>query len=423
MKIILYIFLCILSIATQSKAQQGYGVEYIPVPEEYVPVAPTQETSDYTAPDSYDPLSGPSAWDDWDGGIDMTETLVEPLHKIEMERIESIERIRAKENYQYHISRARNGDIKSMGVVVHLYENGIGTKKNYKKAKYWLKKIQQQKQKAQVQIQSESTSQAQTETNNDRYISTYPDSDSESNIGIVITVLIILFLIVLISSRKDEQQDTTNSFGKQKDIKEDMAYDDKYDEKTYFLDDIAVLMGKVSHADGTLSQEEIKVAENFFASAKVLEHTELSRLKRLFRAANNTFRSFEYYANRLANQDKDIKEAILDILFLIAMADGILSAEEELLLLEAEVIFDIKSTMYHKYRSHHKHKKTNNKEYYLSVLGLNLDATQDEIKKTYRKLAKQFHPDKVHHFGKEFLQEAEIKMKKINEAYEYLKNL
>jgi DnaJ like chaperone protein len=46
-----------------------------------------------------------------------------------------------------------------------------------------------------------------------------------------------------------------------------------------------------------------------------------------------------------------------------------------------------------------------------------------QIKKAYRRLAMKFHPDRVGHLGEEFLQEAEIKMKEINEAYEYLKNL
>ena len=34
----------------------------------------------------------------------------------------------------------------------------------------------------------------------------------------------------------------------------------------------------------------------------------------------------------------------------------------------------------------------------------------------------KFHPDRVHHLGEEFICEAEVKMKEINEAYEYLKN-
>ena len=50
-----------------------------------------------------------------------------------------------------------------------------------------------------------------------------------------------------------------------------------------------------------------------------------------------------------------------------------------------------------------------------SILGLTKDASKDEIKKAYRKLAIKFHPDK--NDGDEFLAEM---FKKISAAYEIL---
>ena len=49
---------------------------------------------------------------------------------------------------------------------------------------------------------------------------------------------------------------------------------------------------------------------------------------------------------------------------------------------------------------------------YYEVLGLNRDASDDDIKRAYRKMAKQYHPDL--HPGD---QEAEAKFKEVNEAY------
>ena len=57
------------------------------------------------------------------------------------------------------------------------------------------------------------------------------------------------------------------------------------------------------------------------------------------------------------------------------------------------------------------------KQDYYEVLGVNKQASADEIKKSFRKLAMQYHPDR-----NPDNKEAEAKFKEINEAYEVLKD-
>ncbi|MBQ7921946.1 MAG: J domain-containing protein [Clostridia bacterium] len=53
-----------------------------------------------------------------------------------------------------------------------------------------------------------------------------------------------------------------------------------------------------------------------------------------------------------------------------------------------------------------------------SVLGVSRDATEDEIKKAYRELARKYHPD--NYAGTNLAEVAEEKMKEINEAYDFV---
>ncbi len=55
------------------------------------------------------------------------------------------------------------------------------------------------------------------------------------------------------------------------------------------------------------------------------------------------------------------------------------------------------------------------KDYY-KILGVAKDASQDDIKRAYRKLARKYHPD----VSKEA--DAEVRFKEVGEAYEVLKD-
>jgi predicted lipid-binding transport protein (Tim44 family) len=54
------------------------------------------------------------------------------------------------------------------------------------------------------------------------------------------------------------------------------------------------------------------------------------------------------------------------------------------------------------------------------VLGVSRDASSDEIRAAYRRLAARYHPDKVVHLGEEFRELAEKRFKEIQQAYQEL---
>lgn len=192
---------------------------------------------------------------------------------------------------------------------------------------------------------------------------------------------------------------------------------------SYFLRDIVSLMAKLSGADGHVSPEEVEIVKGFLLETMELDKNAFSEAVSIFNDAKTSPSTFEFYAENLSsrfNDDKSMLLAVLDLLFSIAIADGVLSAEEELLLLEAESIFGIKGQAYSHFKSEVNETKNNKEECCLNVLGLSSGASKDEIRVEYKRLVMKFHPDRVHHLGDEFVKEAEIKMKEINQAYEYL---
>jgi DnaJ like chaperone protein len=55
------------------------------------------------------------------------------------------------------------------------------------------------------------------------------------------------------------------------------------------------------------------------------------------------------------------------------------------------------------------------------ILGITEHATDDEVKKAYRKMAISFHPDKVAQMGEEYQKGAKEKFQRIQDAYEAIK--
>ncbi len=58
---------------------------------------------------------------------------------------------------------------------------------------------------------------------------------------------------------------------------------------------------------------------------------------------------------------------------------------------------------------------------YYKILEIQPEATNEEVKKAYRRMARKYHPDMVSHLGDDFKEAANEKFKKVNEAYEKIK--
>ena len=105
-----------------------------------------------------------------------------------------------------------------------------------------------------------------------------------------------------------------------------------------------------------------------------------------------------------------------ELLFELAMADGVLHPSEEQLLKEVPNVFDLRSDLFEEL----KRKFNNQVSDSYSILGATRDMSLSDIKKKYQKKRREFHPDTLISKGlpEELLEKAKEKFIQIQQAYE-----
>ncbi|MFC0876548.1 TerB family tellurite resistance protein [Saccharicrinis sp. FJH2] len=117
------------------------------------------------------------------------------------------------------------------------------------------------------------------------------------------------------------------------------------------------------------------------------------------------------------NIDHPSRLQLLHLLFGVSAADGHVDPKELELLQRIAGYFNITDSDFNSIKSMF----VTDVYWPYKVLEIERDATNDEVKKAYRKMAVKFHPDKVNHLSEEVVLQAKEKFQKVNEAYEKIK--
>lgn len=243
---------------------------------------------------------------------------------------------------------------------------------------------------------------------------------------IVVVVVAVLFYWLSRSFAQNEHTYTKSQFAGFKLTKENLAYSE--------LGLFVALSAKVAKADGRVDGLEAELVGNMFNDISALfPNPEATKglLKAIFDeekdAPHNTQRVAQALYEALRN-DLHKRQKMMEFLVHLTYIDGTLShAEEEILKSIAhELGFNENdlSAMMERFGSLHRHsiKESSIDEAY-ALLGLSADATNDEVKKGYRALVREYHPDIIKSQGAsdEYLREATQKVQEINAAYEMIK--
>ena len=196
---------------------------------------------------------------------------------------------------------------------------------------------------------------------------------------------------------------------------------DEESQMTFFVAAFSML-AKIAKADGKVSEKEIASIEGFMSQDLNLNPESRNSAVNIFRQALNSNESFEAFAFQFYaafRSQPRIIELMMDVLLRVSAADGAISNKEEYLLLSAARTFNLSDTDYARLKS--RYVKAVNRFY--SVLKIDETATNEEIKRQYRTMVSEYHPDKVEAKGlpDEFIQLANDKFREIQEAYEAIR--
>lgn len=184
------------------------------------------------------------------------------------------------------------------------------------------------------------------------------------------------------------------------------------------------LLARLAQADSNVSDEERDAVNKFIENDLGLDLASKDAARRVFETALRNEGSVEQFARQLYSgfhNDPAILQLTVDVLFKVAFADGNLSQEESSIIKQVIAIFRFSPSYFEGMKNKHSSTVSSSSSY--SVLGITKDATDSEVKKAYRKLSIEYHPDTIASKGlpEEFSKMATEKFRDIQDAYEQIK--
>ncbi len=182
---------------------------------------------------------------------------------------------------------------------------------------------------------------------------------------------------------------------------------------------IIALSAKMAKADGIVTEEEVAAFQELFD----VPDEERAHVARVYNLAKQDVAGFDQYAIKVKNlfpDEDDILADVMDGLYHIAKADGVLH-ESELAFVEiVGTIFEIDKRTQERIRL--RHVLPEEGDPYL-ILGADREWDDEQLKRHFRHLVRENHPDRMIARGvpEEFLRIANDRLAAINQAWRHVK--
>jgi DnaJ like chaperone protein len=199
---------------------------------------------------------------------------------------------------------------------------------------------------------------------------------------------------------------------------------------------LVALMAKVAKADGKVCELEAELLSHTFTD--ISSHFENSddireKLKNIYqneiKTFDNTIDICKKYL-KLTKRDYNKRVKVMEYLLNLAFIDADFSQTELMITEDIANALEIKRAdfeqlvgQFKQFYKQHQNNKVNNLKKAYDILGVDENDDLSTIKKKYRKLVKENHPDIITGQGasQSIIEQATKKLQEINEAYELIK--
>lgn len=180
---------------------------------------------------------------------------------------------------------------------------------------------------------------------------------------------------------------------------------------------LLVLCAAVMKADNRLLKSELDYIRKFFVKNFGADHAN-QRMLLLREILKQDIPLSQVCAQIRQHVDHSSRLELMHLLFGVANSDGEVSDPEYAVLEQVAHLTGINPKDFGSLRAMF----IKEKGAAYKILEVEKTASEEDIKKAYRKMAMKYHPDKVHHLGQEYMKDAQEKFRKINDAYEQIKS-
>ncbi len=244
-------------------------------------------------------------------------------------------------------------------------------------------------------------------------------------VNIFVTISVIAFLYVAFKIYKIYARKKLNKLSSSKELF-------RKSELGLFI----ALVAKVAKSDGRVSELEAQLIGIMFDDiSKIFVEKEKTRniLKEIFneeKERDDDTKEVAQALNTLLGRSKFKRKQFVEFLIQLAFVDSGISSDEEKVL--REIVHELNLTssdydsMVSKFVNMMKNKNQSmSLEEACKILGVNESDDLNTVKKTYRKLIREYHPDIINSQNKDetHIEEATAKTQEINQAYQLIKEM